>query len=595
MKEALSTWLRVKELDEIIIIDWSSREPLRRSLRLDAAQDKKVRIFRVEGEEQPVPTYALNLALRLAAHSQVLKVACDVALSPNFLREWKLQEGQFFSTDEIVFASKSSLALVGGYSEDLVCGGHHDSNLRARLCAAGLEHHPIGRTHVSRLPCPDAASEENRKAGSSKEATTAAEQLRGTRRFDTLQNTYLSVLLPPWSDQRKMCSFSPAGDGEQDAILVRDPSPAPEPSSLPVEVADYLAFREIMIEDLALPKDLGRQEQFSLLRQPTEGLEQYTTKLRRRLKRSRSARRLLKLVTRSDTLGAALYRPAAILSKPKFYIDAQFGLGNRLRAIASAAAIAKDTDRELVIVWQPDIHCECRFEDLFEYKGAVLSKSFSGDARKLGMPFVSRMELDEGYAPEAPLPLKHGEDVYVRSAYDLGTFDQSRSVADQFLQGLQPTGLIKDLVESVRRPNDIAIHIRMVGGKGFEHLPFESTDICSKESFERITHWRQECHYSRFMSRLDELTREGLADRVFLAADQDSTYEAFNARYGDRIACLPRALYDRSAEQIKYALADMYLLGFAPVLLGSGFSSFTELAKRLSTRNERVETAGKDF
>ena len=42
------------------------------------------------------------------------------------------------------------------------------------------------------------------------------------------------------------------------------------------------------------------------------------------------------------------------------------GLGNRLRAYASAAALAKKSGRHLIIVWIPDMHVDSHFCDLFD-------------------------------------------------------------------------------------------------------------------------------------------------------------------------------------------------------------------------------------
>lgn len=53
-----------------------------------------------------------------------------------------------------------------------------------------------------------------------------------------------------------------------------------------------------------------------------------------------------------DALGG-LAAPALALRRPRLFIDTQHGFGNRMRAIASAAAIAQASGRELVVVWQP--------------------------------------------------------------------------------------------------------------------------------------------------------------------------------------------------------------------------------------------------
>ena len=56
-----------------------------------------------------------------------------------------------------------------------------------------------------------------------------------------------------------------------------------------------------------------------------------------------------------------------------------------------------------------------------------------------------------------------------------------------------------------------------------------------------------------------------------------------------------RSLFDRSKEQLYYALADAILLSRAPRLLGSTWSSFSELAMRLAPQKMVVEMSGTDF
>lgn len=50
-------------------------------------------------------------------------------------------------------------------------------------------------------------------------------------------------------------------------------------------------------------------------------------------------------------------------------IDVQHGLGNRLRAMTSAATIAQCTGRDLVVVWRADHHCEGLISQVLEFGG----------------------------------------------------------------------------------------------------------------------------------------------------------------------------------------------------------------------------------
>ena len=48
------------------------------------------------------------------------------------------------------------------------------------------------------------------------------------------------------------------------------------------------------------------------------------------------------------------------------FIEPYHGLGNRLRAYACAAALAKKSGRQIAVVWIPDVHVTAKMSDLFE-------------------------------------------------------------------------------------------------------------------------------------------------------------------------------------------------------------------------------------
>lgn len=289
-----------------------------------------------------------------------------------------------------------------------------------------------------------------------------------------------------------------------------------------------------------------------------------------------------------------LAAPALATARTRIFVDGQHGLGNRLRAIGSAGAIAEKADLEMVVVWQPDDHCDCRFSDLFDYDGAVIEESFIDRAVGLGCTAYNYMEVEPGAEKDAEIRLGGG-DIYARSAYVLNNSLSTWEDENRFLRTLRPMEAVRDMVAGVRCPNDISAHVRMAGGKAYEHLPYESPENWGEEGHEQIAHWREKSHFSHFIKRIDALIAEGKADRIFLAADKPETYAEFQACFGDRLAMLERDVYDRSAEQLRYALADVLLLGSSPLLLGSTWSSFSELAMRLSPQKMKMEMSGTDF
>jgi hypothetical protein len=279
--------------------------------------------------------------------------------------------------------------------------------------------------------------------------------------------------------------------------------------------------------------------------------------------------------------------------RERLYIDTQHGLGNRLRAFGSAAAIARATDRELVVVWVPDVHCECRFNDLFEYDGLVV-QSYADLPQKIKR--YNYMEIEDGGLKDAEIVLDEGKDVLVRSAFVLRHQASNWDTENVEIQRLKPVKAVMDLVSGVRLPaNSVGVHVRMEAGKGRDQNAYDSQENWSKDSHEQIHYWREKSHYSVFLKRIDSLLKDEPGRKIFLATDLPENYEVFIGTYKDKLLYLPRTVYDRSKEQILYGLADAILLSQSTHLLGSTWSSFSEIAMRLSTCMKKIEMSGVDF
>ena len=229
-------------------------------------------------------------------------------------------------------------------------------------------------------------------------------------------------------------------------------------------------------------------------------------------------------------------------------------LGNRLRALGSAAAVAEASGRELVVIWQPDAHCQCRLSDLFDYHGAVVEAGFQSTAVARGMKIYNYMEAEAGARKGARIKILEDQDLYVRTAYVLNSELTSWDAENAFLRRLTPVDEVIDLVGAAHQTYDVSAHIRMEGGRQYEHLPYEAPSNWKRSSHKKIERWRKKSHFSNFMRRIDELIENGRANQIFLAADRPEAYEQFQVRYGDRLVILERNVFDRSAEQIRYHL-----------------------------------------
>ena len=300
----------------------------------------------------------------------------------------------------------------------------------------------------------------------------------------------------------------------------------------------------------------------------------------------------LALLRRMPPGPPALARPGT----PRLFIDAQHGLGNRLRAIGSAAAVARATGRELVVVWQPDHHCEGHLRELFDYAGAVIDESFPAEAAAAAR--FTCMELEEGAARDAAFDLPREGCVYIRSAYVLNHPASHWGADAAFLRALQPGPEVMALVRAHTaahpRP-EIALHIRTEGAPGQPLKSHDAPGNWSAGSHAAMQAARAQSDPARFIARTGALLAQAPGATAFVAADSPAAYAALADAFGPRIARLERTLYDRSAAQLRHALADALLLARARHFLASPWSSFSELALRLSTTIARHETAGRDF
>lgn len=149
LRVACSSWLQRPEVDEIVIVDWSS-EPL------VAIQDKIVMRVRVLGQKYWCLSKCYNLALSMVTEGLVLRLDADDCLNPDFFDKHPF--GQPLTTKEfycldimtikndnegclmgVVYAPIELFKEVNGYNERLVLYGHDDHDLRERMRAIATQ------------------------------------------------------------------------------------------------------------------------------------------------------------------------------------------------------------------------------------------------------------------------------------------------------------------------------------------------------------------------------------------------------------------------------------------------------------------------
>lgn len=144
LQKALGTW-RYKGFKEIIIVDWSSDEPVYNNLRGFDPEWDHIRIVRVEGKDHFNAGVARNVGVSISTGKYLWFLDSDqMLIDLKSCEDLCLREGRFYhGTDNIppfgtCIIARKNLDSVGGYTEYMPGYGWEDNDLYDRLMWSGV-------------------------------------------------------------------------------------------------------------------------------------------------------------------------------------------------------------------------------------------------------------------------------------------------------------------------------------------------------------------------------------------------------------------------------------------------------------------------
>jgi glycosyltransferase involved in cell wall biosynthesis len=172
-EEAIKTWLEHKEIDEIIVVDWTSDRPVKAII--DNIQDERITLIRVEQQEKWVLAQAYNLAAKMTTYDHILKIDSDVKILHGFFDKHQLTYDHFYAgnwelarnkneihLNGILFLKRSDFFSVGGYNEFLKTYGWDDSDIQNRLITKGLKKQNFDYDTLSHIEHEDRMANQSR-------------------------------------------------------------------------------------------------------------------------------------------------------------------------------------------------------------------------------------------------------------------------------------------------------------------------------------------------------------------------------------------------------------------------------------------------
>lgn len=145
--KAVTSWLLVEEINEIIIVDWSSDISVKNTIPTDS----KIKIVEVPNQEDWILSRAFNVGACFVSTDKMLKLDADIILAKDFLENHTLKESTFLhgtwktakTFDQIhvngqLYCFTDDFWKVNGYNEQITSYGWDDDDLYERLTSLNL-------------------------------------------------------------------------------------------------------------------------------------------------------------------------------------------------------------------------------------------------------------------------------------------------------------------------------------------------------------------------------------------------------------------------------------------------------------------------
>lgn len=284
--------------------------------------------------------------------------------------------------------------------------------------------------------------------------------------------------------------------------------------------------------------------------------------------------------------------PVVVESKKqrfKIIINAQYGLSNRLRAIASGYSVAKQTGRQLVICWSPDSHCDCSFNELFKNNDwAVINKhpNLLNDYTNVA---VYNYISPEGGVPNEPINTAHPGDIYIKSNCIINAAGSTNYIKE-FMLKLQPVQQVDDIMNASNISNIddlIGMHIRHGGGINSQLCDADNSNNWSAQDSILMFKHRSNSHVDNFIKQIEIELKDNPQVKFFIATDTLDNYDKLKKLFPGKIFHLQCDKYNkRDKHQLWFALADILTLSKCKKFYGSYWSSFSEIVEYFQTKNQ---------
>lgn len=253
------------------------------------------------------------------------------------------------------------------------------------------------------------------------------------------------------------------------------------------------------------------------------------------------------------------------------YLEPQGGLANRLRAIANGIWLKRKLNTQLYVIWNEGHELNCPYHLLLEpiTDFTIITKKRVFDfVTRTAQPdnksrfkaklknLLARVDIcitDEDYPlVDVYETVRHHERIYIK------TCQRFTDSIDEFklFKPIPPLSFKINELLGLLRPTAVGVQVRRTdNAMSITNSPLEL-----------------------FTARMRELLAADDTTRFFLATDDINVELELKLLFGDRIISPPKDLSRQTIAGIQAAVVDLFVLAGTARILGSYWSSFSEVA-----------------
>jgi len=581
--QTIPTWLRLK-VDEIIIVDWGSTENVTELVK--SFSDPRLVLVSVNFKSKWILSIAYNIALRFTSRENVIKVDSDTILNHDFLTENLIHEYVFRSgdwrkarnenerhTNGIVYVKRNALFDIHGYNEYIQTYGWDDCDLYDRLIKNRLKRVPIELDSVNHIPHGDDLRKVNQNID----------------RLDVeIEKNRLLCEELPWTGP--MMPINGYIKHHNHHYTIGHPLTIPTP------------FKEIVDKCYSQAWRNKNQKRSTFYIEVQNGLCNRLRSFASAFNIARASKRNLCLVWIPNHHCEARFTDLFDLENVTKFIE-QFDIKFKVVHIKIDINIKKCIPGRGCHSYchcgsnccyeQCKCGCKCRC-------GCECKPNCECGCRQQSNNESNRLINDKNCYDYNDSTQKNKYiddtiegDIYVISACCLNNKYTSWEKEAQFLRKLAPTYHISEKIQNfkdnllqrgINIKDCVGIHIRMhQWGKSYEDI----SDYSPSEK-EKVIRWRNASHWKTFLEEITRLMTIDQNTKFFLCCDNEEAYNELVKHVSNNLIYHPKNVFDRSKQQLIGAMVDLWLLGQTRKLLGSNWSTFTEVAHKLNGRELRM-------